>query len=1018
MKHCAYSAIIIILAVFSGLMGGQATAADTSQTFNTSNTAILIDAKADPQEVLAAKELRKYLYLRTGQWLDIETTYKVNRHWFIVAEKNREVVKKAVSQQAMQSLSQLAPLGYKLKTENDTKGKTSLSVIGNDPQGTLYGVYRLLEHYDIGFYLHGDSIPDEQISLSFVNVDEVGAPLFELRGILPFHDFPEGPDWWTRQEWKMIIEQTAKMRMNIIALHCYPLGALGPEPLVWIGLKDDINPNGTVKVADKTGWHTTNRYAKYGLYWPTKTSNFHNGAAQLFAADDYGPDTMTAEQMPFPKTNEDACEIFNNVGGMLNDLFTYAKTVGVHSAIGTEAPLHVPDTIKSHIETQTGKPADDPEVVQALYEGMFERIKRTHPLDYYWIWTNENWTWSDKITQEEIDRVLQNYLLAQAALDKLGNPFALGSSGWVLGPQTDRALFDKAFPEKVFMACINRNVGKDFIEPAIGKVTQRPTWAIPWLEDDAGMISPQLWAGRMRRDASDAYRYGCKGLLGLHWRTRLMGPNASALAQAAWDTDLTKVTDPIDVVIGEVEGGESFKIPVETRIAGVEDNALYRAVRTGVKRYRLQVPNGTYSVTLQFNEPLYDKPDMRAFNVDVQGKRVIDALDIFKEVGKNHVLDRTFEAVRVDKGVLNIHFGDVNDKSLIAGIVVDGIADPFNQFPSKPFTRKINCGGMAFGDYEADAAHLQNRTRTLSADGFYRDWARRQFSQDPPVYEAIAEVFGDIDSSLPEPSSWSRGPGAIRVSRISWETEAAKYAFIEQLAAIRDKVTGAGNLERFDYWLNTFRYMKEMAHLGCLRGQLDGVMEQVEKTTDAQAQKKLVLETAMPVRIEMSQTASAMLNYLLQTVTNHSELGTIANIEQQSFYRQELLTGHDKRLVELSGSPIPIEAHLSREYQGPTRIIVPAKRGRLCKGEAFDLQVMILSQQRPTMAELMWRKAGDDLFHAVPLVPVARGVYNIKLNSTQIDGDFEYYLQVIVNNQAYHYPSTAPKTGQVIIVSN
>ena len=46
---------------------------------------------------------------------------------------------------------------------------------------------------------------------------------------------------------------------------------------------------------------------------------------------------------------------------------------------------------------------------------------------------------------------------------------------------------------------------------------------------------PQLWAGRMRRDAFDALKYGCTGLMGIHWRTRILGPNVSALAKAAWD---------------------------------------------------------------------------------------------------------------------------------------------------------------------------------------------------------------------------------------------------------------------------------------------------------------------------------------------------------------------------------------------------------------------------------------------------------------------------------------------------
>ena len=80
------------------------------------------------------------------------------------------------------------------------------------------------------------------------------------------------------------------------------------------------------------------------------------------------------------------------------------------------------------------------------------------------------------------------------------------------------------------MSCINRKVGHAPVEPGFAAVKGRPKWAIPWLEDDPALTSPQLWVGRMRRDAADARRYGCTGLMGIHWRTRVLGPNVPALA--------------------------------------------------------------------------------------------------------------------------------------------------------------------------------------------------------------------------------------------------------------------------------------------------------------------------------------------------------------------------------------------------------------------------------------------------------------------------------------------------------
>lgn len=87
----------------------------------------------------------------------------------------------------------------------------------------------------VRFYLHGDVVPDGKIPLRLPNLDETHAPLFETRGIQPFHDFPEGPDWWNRDDWLAYVSQLAKLRMDFLGLHCYPEGNNWPEALVWIG---------------------------------------------------------------------------------------------------------------------------------------------------------------------------------------------------------------------------------------------------------------------------------------------------------------------------------------------------------------------------------------------------------------------------------------------------------------------------------------------------------------------------------------------------------------------------------------------------------------------------------------------------------------------------------------------------------------------------------------------------------------------------------------------------------------
>ena len=174
--------------------------------------------------------------------------------------------------------------------------------------------------------------------------------------------------------------------------------------------------------------------------------------------------------------------------------------------------------------------------MREVYEAMFRRIKASHPLDFFWIWTPEKWTW-DGNKPEQYANTVADIRLAIDALKAVDAPFRLATCGWVLGPQHDRAAFDKDMPNYIPMAAISQQLGWNKVDPAFGSIHGRETWAIPWLESDGrhGLASVQPFVGRTRRDAADALAHGCTGLMGLHWRTDILSPNASALAQAAWD---------------------------------------------------------------------------------------------------------------------------------------------------------------------------------------------------------------------------------------------------------------------------------------------------------------------------------------------------------------------------------------------------------------------------------------------------------------------------------------------------
>ncbi len=825
--------------------------ASTERPRVVSDVAIVISADATELEQLAAKETRRYLYLRTGRLLDITDR---------PADCDAIVIRTACGD--------LRPQEYCIQTIAQA-GRKKVLITGGDILGTLYAAYRFIEHFGVRFYMHGDTIPDGVVELEWPEINEVGKPLFELRGIHPFHDFPEGPDWWNRDDYKAIISQLPKMRMNFFGMHCYPEGGVGPEPGVWIGTTDEVNPDGTVRTAYPARHFMCSNPQRSWGYVPVKTSQYSFGAAELFGRDEYGAD-YTEHLPPMPRTPEEQVELFNRYGDLLSDVFRYARTLGVKTCIGTETPLTIPKVVRERL-VAAGRDPDDAAVVREVYEGMFERIRRMHPLDYYWLWTDEGWTWAD-VSDEKVAATERDMLLAVEAAANVDAPFALATCGWVLGPPKDRTQFDRVLPKEMPFSCINRDVGFAPVEESFVEVTGRDKWAIPWLEDDPALVSPQLWVGRMRRDAVDALRYGCTGLIGIHWRTRILGPNVSALAKAGWE-------------------------------------------------------HGTWS------KAAYDEP--------------------------------------------------------------------------------------------------ATEVRDLAAEDFYLDWARTQFGSE--AAEQIAEIFIRLDggpahkeirsgttdrkANLPRTSTWLSGPGGIKTGTASWERTGDEFAFVEEMEELEAKIQGLGNRKRFLYWLNTFRYAREMGEVNRKLAELDSVMERIRDQQYAKDKKALARE-ALQLREKLVKKWGQMVTYLLETVTNSSELGTICNIEQHSMRELGLLQRHDKALEKILGSELPTERRPWADYRGRPRIIVPTVRGNLNAGESLKLKVIILAKRQPVEMVLRWRVLGTPEYKRVHPEHLARGVYEVTIPAEQIMDDLEYYIEADLGwFKRLYFPGTAPQRNQTVVVN-
>jgi len=145
--------------------------------------------------------------------------------------------------------------------------------------------------------------------------------------------------------------------------------------------------------------------------------------------------------------------------------------------------------------------------------------------------------------------------------------------------------------------------------------------------------------------------------------------------------------DPQDEVLGGKTAAYAGRA-----IAGTEEDILYQTCRYNLGGYRLAVPNGAYRVTLKFCEPHFDSRGKRVCDVRLQGQTVLSAFDILAKVGKFAAHDEVFDGIEVTDGRLRIDIINRVSMACISGIVVE----------RDNYSKKINCGGPGWKDYQGD----------------------------------------------------------------------------------------------------------------------------------------------------------------------------------------------------------------------------------------------------------------------------------------------------------------------------
>jgi hypothetical protein len=103
---------------------------------------------------------------------------------------------------------------------------------------------------------------------------------------------------------------------------------------------------------------------------------------------------------------------------------------------------------------------------------------------------------------------------------------------------------------------------------------------------------------------------------------------------------------------------------------------MYQSHRYGKSlNYEFSVPDGNYTVITYHNENYFGEivsstgPNMRVFDISIEGQKVKSEVDLYKENSNNPVSFR-FEEIQVSDGVLNLDLNALVNNALISGVAI------------------------------------------------------------------------------------------------------------------------------------------------------------------------------------------------------------------------------------------------------------------------------------------------------------------------------------------------------------
>lgn len=145
------------------------------------------------------------------------------------------------------------------------------------------------------------------------------------------------------------------------------------------------------------------------------------------------------------------------------------------------------------------------------------------------------------------------------------------------------------------------------------------------------------------------------------------GINVGSNAQYIDSTGFSWIQDDVFNGTYGYSNGKPTLLNRKYIIRGSDHDPLYYTYLDDVKKYKIKAANGIYNITLYFIENEKLTLGDRVFNLSINNNKVIENLDIVKEVGFCYGLEKTFK-VEVKNNEIFLEFNALSGKAVLSGI--------------------------------------------------------------------------------------------------------------------------------------------------------------------------------------------------------------------------------------------------------------------------------------------------------------------------------------------------------------